>query len=293
MRVHLWLHGAAGLLACWKLASGEKIWLQEVDKLGGQRPFWGHSCSPLIWKDTVIVQGGGTLLVAAFNKKTGAMVWKSGAGKAGYAAPMIARVEKKPQLIMFTAAGLVALNPDNGAVLWRYAHATGADMNCSTPVLVGTNRLLIVSSAELGPGGAALLQLGTGEPTEIWKSREVSIGHNDPVVIGGYAYAFSGYSMNDKDLRCLDLDTGKVKWTTSALGGPGNVLLVDGMLLCLGNRGKLALVKPSPERFSLVTEFEAIHGTPIWTVPVLAGDRIYLRFNNQLTCYRIQDGAAQ
>ena len=281
--------GCMGQLACWKLATGERVWMQALDQLGGQRPFWGYSSSPLIWKDTVIVQGGGSILVVAFDKKTGALAWKSGTGKAGYAAPMIATVEKQPQLIVFTAAGLMAMNPDNGTVLWNYAHVTGADMNCSTPVPVGSNQLLIVSYADLGPGGAALLQLGANGPQELWKSRELSTGHNDPVVVGGYAYAFSGFSLGEKDLRCLDLANGKIKWSTNAVGGPGNVVLVDGMLLCLGNRGKLTLAHPSPEKFDPVADFDAIKGHPVWTVPVLVGDRLYVRQDSHLICYRIKD----
>ena len=280
--------GCMGHLVCWKMANGERVWMQEVDKLGGQRPFYGHSSSPLVWKETVIVQGGGNLGVVAFNKKTGEVAWKSGAGRAGYAAPAVVTVARKPQLLVFMGTGLVALDPENGAPIWKYAHPTQEGLNCCTPVPVGEDRLLIASPVEYGPGGAALLQLGAGGPREIWKSRDLSAGHNDPVVVGGYAYAFCGFSLNNKELRCVDMADGKLKWRTDAVGGPGTVVLVDGLLLCLGNRGKLALVRPSPEKFCKIAEFDAIKANPVWTVPVLTGDRLYIRFCNRLICYRIK-----
>jgi outer membrane protein assembly factor BamB len=284
----VYTYGCLGHLACWSLSDGKRIWLQDLGKLDGQRPFWGHASSPLVWKDTVVVQGGGKILVAAFRKSDGALAWKSGEGTAGYAAPMLATVGGATQLVVFAASGLIALNPDDGTKLWTYAHQTAYDMNCATPVQVG-DRLLIASANEGGQrGGAELLTLTTNGPARVWANRALGDAHNDPVVAGGCLYAFSGFSMNDRELQCLDFATAQQKWTTADAGGPGNVVLVDGYLLCLGNKGKLTLAKPSAQKFEKIAEFQAVTGHPVWTVPVIAGDRLYVRFCGRLICYRIK-----
>lgn len=281
--------GAMGQLACWKLADGERVWMQEVDKLGGMRPFWGHSSSPLVWKENVIVQGGGKILVAAFDKNTGKLSWSAETGKAGYAAPVIAIVEKKAQLIVYSAAGLVGLDPDTGKKLWAYAHPTAYDMNCSTPVLVGDDQLLVSSAAMKNmPGGTELLKLTAAGPKRVWKNDALNAENNDPVVVGGAVFAFGGYSMDPGDLQCVDLATGNLKWKTAACGGPGTVVCADGLLVCLGNKGKMMLVKPSAVKFEPVTGFQAITGHPVWTAPVFVGNRMYVRYASQLICYEIK-----
>jgi hypothetical protein len=51
--------GRSGDLACWRLLDGEGLWHKNVTDEGGQEPTWGHSSSPLVIDDLVLVQGGG------------------------------------------------------------------------------------------------------------------------------------------------------------------------------------------------------------------------------------------
>ena len=187
-----------------------------------------------------------------------------------------------------TGDRLIALNPDDGTVLWTFPFLTALGINCTTPVQIGDK--LLVSATNFGDrgGGTALLQLAPKGPKQIWANRILGAGHNDPVVIDGRIYAFSGYSINDRELQCLDLLTGERKWASGDVGGPGTVLAVEGRLMCLGNRGMLALAKPSDKGFEKITSFQAVKGKPVWTVPVIAGDRLYIRFVNQLICYAIK-----
>jgi hypothetical protein len=58
--------------------------------------------------------------------------------------------------------------------------------------------------------------------------------------------------------------------------------------MCLSNSGKIALIKPNAEKFDKITEFSAITGAPVWTAPVVAGDKLFVRFKAQLVCYKLK-----
>jgi outer membrane protein assembly factor BamB len=279
--------GAMGHLACWKLADGEKVWLLDVRSIGGKQPKWGFASSPLLAKGRIIVQAGGTAGAVAVDKATGEVAWKSPTGKAGYAAPILAEVGGKEQLIVFPASGLVGLDPDSGRRLWDWPHITPYDMNCATPIVAGKDRLLIASAARGAKGGCVLLKLTEKAAKLLWRSRAIANYHADPVVVGDSVYLFSGWPLGDKgQLVCASLSDGTIQWTEPM--GCGSVLFVDGLLMCMSNRGRLSLVKPDPKRMSKLTEFQAIGGHPVWTVPVIARGRLYVRSSDKLICYSLK-----
>ncbi len=280
--------GCMGQVACWSLADGKQQWIKNVEDLGGKRPLWGHSSSPLIVGDKVIVQGGGKALVVALDKKTGDKAWTSLEGPAGYAAPMIATLDGKDQLVVFAAETLLGLDPKDGGKLWSFPWPTGAGMNCSTPIQLGEKLLIVSSEKDFSgqKGGMALLEFTSGQPKAAWKNQQVGPGHNEPAIVDGFFYAFTGFSMDKKgSLICADLATGKAKWTSNDIGGPGTVIRVGDQLLALGNGGKLALIKPSSEKIEIISSMDAIKGFPVWTGAVIADGRLYIRSSNELICY--------
>jgi len=72
--------------------------------------------------------------------------------------------------------------------------------------------------------------------------------------------------------------------------GWGTCVYVDEHLLCCDIHGNLYLVKPDPQAFAAVAEWRRALGKirgPVWTVPVVANGRLYLRFKQRLVCYDI------
>ncbi len=120
--------GRSGDLVCWSLQDGRLLWRHNVREVGGQEPLWGHACSPLIYRDRVIVQGGGSALVVAYDKMTGALVWKSLEGQAGYASCVL---QGAPEPRVLLAVSL-AENDANGC----------AGDSCVTLPIFGLTRLI-------------------------------------------------------------------------------------------------------------------------------------------------------
>jgi outer membrane protein assembly factor BamB len=106
--------GRSGDLVCWKLEDGQLAWRRNVEDEGGKEPTWGHSSSPLVYQDKVIVQGGGKALVIAYDKMTGNVMWKSMEGEAGYAAITLIETENGDKPLIFYGTGLTCLEPSDG-----------------------------------------------------------------------------------------------------------------------------------------------------------------------------------
>jgi hypothetical protein len=86
----------------------------------------------------------------------------------------------------------------------------------------------------------------------------------------GHLYGFS----NDR-LRCMDFETGAMKWDQRGLGR-GSVLIADGQLILLGDKGDLVLADLSPEAYTERARWKPLEGQT-WTAPVLANGILYLR----------------
>jgi outer membrane protein assembly factor BamB len=98
---------------------------------------------------------------------------------------------------------------------------------------------------------------------------------NSCVLWEGYIYGFNGQVGGGGKLTCLDHQSGQVKWSQTGLG-TGSLMVADGKLIVLGERGKLVIAKASPEKFEQLAEAQILTGK-CWTMPVLANGRIYAR----------------
>jgi hypothetical protein len=278
--------GRNGDLACWGLLDGEALWRKNVTDEGGEEPTWGHSSSPLVVGNLVIVQGGGNCRTIAYNKMTGDVAWKSGSGLPGYAAIREMDISDKHVLLAFHGTGLAAVTANEGNELWNLEWRTSYDMNATTPVVIG-NRVFITS----GYGtGSILLNVRADGTDSLWRNDDFSSIHSDPYIIDGHIYGYSGDSWQNKGtFKCIDLENGEEKWSTNDIGW-GTSVYVDGYLLCTDIKGNIALVKPNPDKFILVTELSSALGNikgPVWTTPVVSNGHLYLRCKQKLICYDI------
>jgi outer membrane protein assembly factor BamB len=273
--------GRSGDLVCWQLFDGALVWRQNVNDLGGGEPQHGHSSSPVIYKDIVVVQGGGEALVLAFNKYSGELVWKSYEGVAGFSASILVNIEGDTNLIVYHGEGLACMDPETGQDLWRAPWKF--EMNATTPAVEGN----IVFNTSFTVGCQAV-EFTKDSYKVLWKNEAISAHHSDPVIIDGYIYGYTGFSGRNKgEFKCIDLKTGEEKWSTKEMG-QGTTTFVDGYLICMNVKGDLFLVKPNPETFQMVGKIENALGEvryQAWTVPVVANGKLYVRYLQTLICY--------
>ncbi|MFC2080586.1 PQQ-binding-like beta-propeller repeat protein [Bacteroidota bacterium] len=280
---YVYTFGRSGDLVCWQLTDGKMIWRNNVNELGGEEPVHGHSSSPLVYEDKVFVQGGGDALFLAFDKTTGELIWKSNAGLAGFAAPILFKENEDTYLLVYHGQGLSCIEPENGQELWRVPWEF--EMNATTPA-VKDNIVFITSFTK---GGQAI-EFTRDSYKVLWKNDAIGAHHSDPIIIEGYMYGYTGFSGRNKaDFKCVELKTGQEMWSTKEMG-QGTTTYVDGHLICMDVKGNLFLVRPDPEAFHLIGEIEnALEEVKhhAWTVPVVANGKLYLRYLQTLVCYNL------
>lgn len=278
--------GRSGDLVCWQLEDGKLLWHKNVKAEGGIEPSWGFSTTPLVYKNMVVVQGGGKALVIAYDKLTGDVLWKSMEGEVGYAAAITMFIENETKLLIYHGKGLSCLNPSDGKVLWTAQWPTEYGVNATTPIVF---RDIVFHSSGYGMGCQALKVTPNGYSV-LWTNKVLEAQHSDPILIDGYIYGYSGESSrNAGQFKCLELATGKEMWSTSEMG-QGTTTYVDGYLISLDLKGNIYLIKPEPTGFKKIGEIKSALvdvKTPSWTVPVVANGRLYLRYMQQLVCYNI------
>lgn len=211
--------GATGLLWCLDVETGEVVWHRNYRaEYDASLPPWGTPSAPLIDGDQLIAVVGGEpdALVVAFDKYTGAELWRALEVVGGSSShPIIYEAGGVRQLIIWHTSALVSLDPATGEVYWEEPWEVGASMNVVTPVKVGN--YLFVSQFY---NGSLMMRLSTDRPeaTLMWKgsSRSEMPGETDglhsvitpPQIIGDYVYGVGSYG----ELRALDAKTGERLW---------------------------------------------------------------------------------
>ena len=276
--------GAAGVLSCWELEGGRKVW--QVDtraEYGAGKGFFGMACSPRVEGKGVIVNIGGRdgAGVVALDRETGTLLWKATEEEASYSSPIAATFGGKRYVLVFNREGLAAIEPVGGKVLWKmeWRSRNDASVNAATPVVVGD---LIFLSASYETG-AVVLRFKEGGPEKVWESDEVMSNHySTSVHREGFLYGFHGRQETGQELRCVELGTGKVRWKQRGMGA-GTVMVVGSELLVLTEKGELVRVEASAEGFKEKERAQVV-GFGCRAYAALAGGLYFARDKQRIVC---------
>jgi outer membrane protein assembly factor BamB len=64
--------------------------------------------------------------------------------------------------------------------------------------------------------------------------------------------------------------------------------VAEGLLYLQGEAGTVALAEATPTAYKEISRFEFGRGDyPLWTLPVIANGRLYLRDQSKLVCYKV------
>jgi outer membrane protein assembly factor BamB len=292
----LFLLSGLGRLAAYRTSNGELIWsVDAVGDLGGRVPPWGYSESVLIVGDKLYFTPGGeqTGTFAALDKNSGRVLWRSEqvTERAEYGSPIHIEFNNVRQIVNVSRGGLLAVSPENGELIWRsnrfagMATPEGTTAHGNSPAYADGYVFEATAYQTRGGSAVALRATAGGVEAELaWESSRLNVEHGNYVVIDGYVYAPHGVGW-----ICLELNTGTERWSGRG-PGKGSIIYADGMLYCLGENGRMALVEANPAEFKMVSMFELPTGEgPCWAHPAIADGKLYLRWDDNLYVYDIKE----
>jgi outer membrane protein assembly factor BamB len=274
--------GATGELHSLDAATGELLWRTNILADAGARNLnWAMSASPLVVDGMVIVLPGGASgrSVVAYDADTGDTVWAALDDVQGYTAPMLVELAGVRQILVVTAERAAGLSVADGTLLWDYSWIVSNVPNIAQPVLVSDDRVFL--SASYGQGSAMVEVTDTGgrlSAREVWRTNRMKNKFSSSVLLDGYIYG-----LDDSILACLDAETGELVWKGGRYGF-GQLLLADGHLVILTERGEVVLVRATPEGHDERARFGALGGKT-WNVPIIADGRLFVRNTTEMAAF--------
>ena len=289
--------GAQGVLHCLDFRRGKKIWRVDVNKkFRVRKAFFGAGCSPLVQGRGVFLNVGGRkgAGVVGFDKDTGETLWTATDDEAGYSSPTGADFDGRPHILFFTRAGLVGTDQETGEVLFRFLWRARiqASVNAATPLVVGD---LVFLSTSYGKG-SVLLRVKDKDVKQVWSAPRALTNHYATSVHrDGYLYGFHGRQEYGPDFRCIELKTGKVRWSQKAFGA-GTVTLAGDRMIVVRESGELVLVLATADKFQPVSRAKILPAT-IRAHTAIGNGLFYARNQNTLVCVNLnlnpEDGLEQ
>ncbi len=112
-------YGKSGALA-YDAKTGKELWRVPLGKSSSSRR-WGSASSPILYKDTVIINASDeSETLYALEKSTGKVAWKVQAGGVAltFGTPGIVRTGEREDLVIAVPYEIWGMNPDKGTLRW-------------------------------------------------------------------------------------------------------------------------------------------------------------------------------
>jgi outer membrane protein assembly factor BamB len=290
--------GAMGNMLALDVRDGRVVWHKSfVDDFAATIPSWGATAAPLVDGDRLIALVGGEpdAKVVAFNKHTGAEVWRalSSDWEPGYNQPIIIAAGGARQLMIWHPTAISALDPATGRVLWEVPFQV--DLGITVPTLVQSGPYLLATTFY---NGARMLKLDEHKPaaTVLWRGDSFAPHSiiSTPIVDAGYIYG-----MSQGQLQCWEMATGKQVWRTRDLIPGRTTPFATAFFVRNGDRyfinterGDLVIAKLSPQGYQEISRTHLIEpthpyarepqGTVHWSHPAYANKHVIVRNDKEI-----------
>jgi outer membrane protein assembly factor BamB len=281
----LYIFSGRGTLYCFDDQTLTLLWQKDIEKdFDGHNLMFGMTESPLIAGDVLyLTPGGEKNNFVALNKDNGELLWSStGIGKPStYCSPQYISDLQTQVVVNAIDSNLVAFNANTGSVIWVEDQKNPHGHSPNTPIYE-KGYLFSTTGGGIGSVLYRLNQDGTIAET-VWR-HELDSKHGGAVKVGDYVY---GSGERNRYWYCIDWKTGETQWRDNQIG-IGNIIAADGMLYCYSDRGELALVEATPEKFTIKGKINITLGTnQHWAHPVVYKGVLYVRHGDALMAYKI------
>lgn len=252
--------GSEGLYCYSK--EGDLLWRKDLGKLGSSWFFnpdyeWGFGSSPVIYRDTVIVQCdiGKNSFIACYSLLDGEEYWSTPRDEIpSWCSPTMVIPDKgDPELVTVASKYARSYHPKTGAELWKLGKFS--EIAVPTPfyaqglIYLTTGYRPIQPIYAIKPGARGDISLPKDKESSdyvAWSKQRGGPYLPTPLVYGEHLYVCSNAGV----LSCYDAKTGKVIYQKRLGGKNGytaSLVAADGRLYCTDEEGLVRVVKTGPE----------------------------------------------
>ena len=281
--------GELGRLAAFDHRTGNPLWSIELRELfQADIPEYGYCESVFIDGEHLYCHPGGAKgFLVCLNKRDGSLVWANTdiPGTVAFSSPIVREFGGYRMIIGLSSNCVYGADSKTGKLLWSADFANDRENNITDPIF---DDGYVFASTGYGKG-SMLLKLDTGQgkitAESVWSTKLMDNQHGGVVLHDGCVY---GDGQNARGWFCLDFMTGAQKWVAA---GKGSLTYADNMLYCMEEKGLMRLVEASAGKYTVVSSFQVPSGGKglHWTHPVVCGGRLYIRHEDKLFVYDIQD----
>lgn len=290
--------GGEGHLICFETETGKLVWQKDLKKeYKTNSALWGYASHPLIdGKKLICLVGGEGTHTVAFDKDTGAEIWRSQTSKEqGYSPPSIIKAGGVRQLIIPRPDAVASLDPETGKLLWSVPYDATNGSIIMTPIR--KDEYLYVGGYS---NKSLLLKLDNSKPGAevVWQNKGqhgISPVNVQPFLEDGVLYGFD----QKGDMFGVELPSGKRLFATPepvskrARGSETAFIVKNGSrFFFFTETGHLVIGNLSPTGFKETSRAKLVEPTNdafgrdvVWCAPAFANKRIYVRNDKEMACY--------
>ncbi|MCY4658417.1 MAG: PQQ-like beta-propeller repeat protein [Acidobacteria bacterium] len=283
--------GVDGRLHALDKRTGELRWAHDLVAAFEIAEYNAFASSPIAYGRTVILPlGGSGNGVVAFDRETGATLWRSPALDLAPGSPVLIEVDGQDQLVVVGQQELVGLDPRDGRRLWSHPHTNELGLNISMPVWSGDNALFLSSGYD---GGSRLIRLSRidGRTTSegVWSNNRMRVHFGNALHMDGLLLASTG-DFGPAFLAALDAETGAEVWRERTFAR-AQLLDADGLLVILDEDGELAVASVTLDGLQVHARAPVLTANA-WTPPTLAGSTLYVRDRQRILALDLGEASA-
>ena len=325
--------------ACYLIAldaTGKHLWKARLGDAGGHRGYPGPRSTPTVSGGKVYALGQHADLVC-FDIKTKKEVWRVNLQR-DFGGRMMSgwRWSESPLVdgdkVIITPGGkdgaMVALNKDNGTIVWRcedFKDSAGYSSVIVRKIGDVSQYLQLTGSSVAGidaANGKLLWQAARRGKTAvvctpIFHDGTMFVTSSYGVGCNGFKVSHAGgkfsaqqvyanktlsthhggvirvgdnvYGSSGSTIACLNLKTGKEQWRERS-AGKGAIIVVGDKIILRSERGPVSLAKLSPEKYEEISRFDQPDRTrrKAWSHPVVSNGILYLKDQDTLFAYDLR-----
>jgi outer membrane protein assembly factor BamB len=281
---------AAGRLAAYGARAGDELWAVDLkSRFDAKNGIWAFAENVIVDGDKILCMPGGPKgRVVALNRRTGKTLWANTAieHSAAYCSGVVLNYAGVRQLLTMTQKSVVAVNVENGTLVWSAPFVPTSPQNALTPVF--RDGQVFVACGHSSGGTLMKIDPSSRTASTVWHREDLDNCHGGALLVGDKLYGCA-CRQGGKHVYCVDFLTGETIKLDKTLGKVG-ITYADGMIYAMNHQGTMFLLAVTDDGFDIVSRFELTRkGANFYLAhPVVCGGRLYLRGGPDLYVYNVR-----